>query len=76
MTHLNILEQMNAERIKDMRRDADQQRLVKSIRGTVVLHQRKKGRLMLTLLRLIRTNLETMEKHLSVDEVKLHDELN
>ena len=76
MTHLNILEQMNAERIKDMRRDADQQRLVKSIRGTVVLHQRKKRSLMLTLLRLIRTNLETMEKHLSVDEMKLQEELN
>lgn len=76
MTHLNILEQMNAERIKDMRRDADQQRLVKSIRGTVVLHQRKKRRLMLTLLRLIKTNLETIEKHLTVDEMKLQDELN
>lgn len=76
MTHLNILEQMNAERIKDMRRDADQQRLVKSIRGAVVLHQRKKRRLMLSLLRLIRTNLEIMEKHLSVDEMKLQEELN
>lgn len=72
MIHLQVLQQMNEERIKDMRRDADQQRLIRIAQTTPQYQRNFIRQILLATMSIIPMQGKAFEKGKTLTKKKLY----